>query len=189
MHDSYHPHLNREMAKAFITSNKELDQPFFMYLPMMLAHGPLEDKPNDPSLPPGTDVPPDANDLFNERLGECFVFVCVCLSLCLSAVRVCVSFPFSLSLDLSLPRPLDLSLSTSLSSRATKYTRLLRTGWVSPKRETLVPVTMLQQRPCTLTQCKQCNAIGGGTHEALDRQKYAHMHAGKHMLGHSGVPL
>ena len=106
LNGTYHPHFNRDMAKAFITSNKELDQPFFMYLPMMLAHGPLEDKPNDPSLPPGTDVPPDANDLFNERLGECFVFVCVCLSLCLSAVRVCVSFPFSLSLDLSLSRPL-----------------------------------------------------------------------------------
>lgn len=65
--NTYHPHLNRELAKAFITRATVTKKPFFLYLPMLLAHGPFEDNIRDPSLPSDMLTAPDGVSLFGQR--------------------------------------------------------------------------------------------------------------------------
>ncbi|EGD75310.1 hypothetical protein PTSG_06960 [Salpingoeca rosetta] len=68
--DAYCPHLNRELAKAHITASKAEGRPFFMYLPMLLAHGRFPERDSEPSLPPGM-IPasdPPYSNLFDQRV-------------------------------------------------------------------------------------------------------------------------
>ncbi|EGD79349.1 hypothetical protein PTSG_09763 [Salpingoeca rosetta] len=66
--NTYHPHLNRELAKAFISTSVAEDQNFLLHMPMILTHGPYEDKPQDPSLPADMEAEEDNDALFNQRL-------------------------------------------------------------------------------------------------------------------------
>ncbi|EGD75314.1 hypothetical protein PTSG_06964 [Salpingoeca rosetta] len=68
MKNTYHPHLNRELAKAHITASKAEGKPFLIHMPMLLTHGPTPDKEDDPSLPLDMHTEQGGNELFNQRL-------------------------------------------------------------------------------------------------------------------------